>query len=219
MDGKQISLDGIVTFTLHAQIFISNAERAPKNDQFNNLFIKNFPSLDFSEDDLRKLFETFGSLCSVKIDESRVFGFVAYNKGEDAQSALAHYTKLSEEDDYKGLYVTKCQKKEDRARLLRKDTLKFMKDLARNNLYFKGFPIDGVTQIPDLTEELKGFFAKFGEVKSLKLMQHTVKVSDASRDELLGFGFVSFQTLEATQKARFDVAKEKFRGVHQIIVN
>ena len=108
MDGKQISLHGEVTFTLQAQIFISTAERAPKTDQYNNLFVKNFPSVDFSEDDLRKLFEIFGPLCSVKIDESRVFGFVAFNKVSDAQSAHAHYSKLAEDEEYKGLYVTKC---------------------------------------------------------------------------------------------------------------
>lgn len=75
---------------------------------------------------------------------------------------------------------------------MKKDALKFMKDLARNNLYFKGFPNDGSSTIAEMTEELKTFFAKFGEVKSLKLMQRTVEVEGATRDELLGFGYVSF---------------------------
>jgi RNA recognition motif-containing protein len=70
-----------------------------------------------------------------------------------------------------------------------------------------------------LTEELKSFFAKFGEVKSLKLMTRTVEVEGATRDELLGFGYVSFQTLEAAQKARFDVSRELFRGVNKITAN
>jgi len=134
--------------------------------------VKNFPSSEFTEDDLRKLFESFGTLVSVKLDESKAFGFVAFEKCEEARSALAHFTKAAEED--KGLYVTKCQKKEDRVRLLKKDTLKYMKDLARNNLYFKGFPTDGVTSIENLSQELKTFFEKFGEVKSLKLMQKNV---------------------------------------------
>jgi hypothetical protein len=65
-------------------------------------------------------------------------------------------------------------------KVLHKDTLKFMKELARNNLYFKGFPIDGATSIQDMTQELKEFFSKFGEIKSLKLMQRTVNSEDSS---------------------------------------
>lgn len=97
---------------------------------------------EFSEDDFRKVFEAFGPLVSVKIDDSKAFGFVAFEKCEDARTALAHFTKAQETDE-SGLYVAKCQKKEDRLRMLKKGTLKFMKDLARNNLYFKGFPTDG----------------------------------------------------------------------------
>lgn len=43
-----------------------------------------------------------------------------------------------------------------------------------------------------MTEELKTFFAKFGEVKSLKLMSRTVEVEGATHNELLGFGYVSY---------------------------
>jgi hypothetical protein len=77
---------------------------------------------------------------------------------------------VHESDQQSGLYVTKCQKKEDRLKMLKKATLKYMKDLARFNLYFKGFPTDGTLSIEDLSQELKTFFSKFGDVKSLKLM-------------------------------------------------
>lgn len=60
MDGKQISLGDESHFTLGVQIFIARSERVPTNDnageKFNNLFVKNFPSQEFSEDDLRKVF-------------------------------------------------------------------------------------------------------------------------------------------------------------------
>lgn len=162
----------------------------------------------------------------MKIDASRAFGFVAFENCEDAATALASFPKSMAEDDatrdvpQQGLYVVKCLKKEDRKTALLKDTLKFMKDLARNNLYFKGFPTnDEGTSIADLTTELKTFFEKFGEVKSLKLMQRSVEVEGATKDELLGFGYVSFQTLESAQKARFDVNKESFRGAYKIYAN
>ena len=49
-----------------------------------------------------------------------------------------------------------------------------MRDLARNNLYFKGFPCDDSMTVNDLTTELRAFFEKFGEVKTLKLPTRTV---------------------------------------------
>jgi RNA recognition motif-containing protein len=183
MDGKEISLENGEKFTITSQIFLSRSERVSNDaeDTFNNLFVKNLPTSEFTEDELKKVFEPFGNLISVKLDQSKAFGFVAFEKCEDARTALAHFTKAYETDET-GLYVAKCQKKEDRLRMLKKDTLKFMKDLARNNLYFKGFPTDGLTSIEDLSQELKTFFEKFGEVKSLKLMSRTINVDGESRE-------------------------------------
>jgi RNA recognition motif-containing protein len=94
-----------------------------------------------------------------------------------------------------------------------------MRDLARNNLYFKGFPCDG--SIEDLNTELRTFFEKFGEVKTLKLPTRMVTTDSGSaqKETLLGFGFVSFQTLESAQKCRFDVNKELFKSVYKIYAN
>lgn len=58
-------------------------------------------------------------------------------------------------------------KREHRSHTLKKEHLKTMRDLARNNLYFKGFPCDG--SIEDLNGDLRAFFEKFGEVKTLNL--------------------------------------------------
>ena len=68
MDGKSISLSDSESFTLRASLFLAKAERDQKHNEFNNLYIKNFPTPDFSEDDLRQLFQPFGALSSVKID-------------------------------------------------------------------------------------------------------------------------------------------------------
>jgi hypothetical protein len=50
-------------------------------------------------------------------------------------------------------------------------------------------------------------------------MSRTVEVEGLSHEELLGFGYVSFKTLEGSQKARFDGSKEMFRGTHTLIVS
>lgn len=89
--------------------------------------------------------------------------------------------------------------------------LKSMKQVARQNLYFKGFPVDGETSTDEMTEELRIYFAKFGEVKNLKLI-----VKD---DVMVGFGYVSFHTLEAAQKCRFETAKDLFRDQHKLFIN
>ena len=94
-----------------------------------------------------------------------------------------------------------------------------MRQVARQNLYFKGFPVDGSCSSEDMTEELKQYFAKFGEVKNLELMQSKDEVNGVTREELLGFGYVSFHTLEAAQKCRFEARKDPFKGIHQLYVN
>lgn len=50
-----------------------------------------------------------------------------------------------------------------------------MRELARNNLYFKGFPTSGESA-DQMTEELREYFSKFGEIKSLRICTKTVLV-------------------------------------------
>ena len=94
-----------------------------------------------------------------------------------------------------------------------------MKEIARQNLYFKGFPVDRNTSVEELTKDLEAHFSKHGEIKTLKLMSRTVEADGVEHEELLGFGYVSFKTLEGSQKARYDAPKELFRGEHQLYVN
>jgi RNA recognition motif-containing protein len=158
------------------------------------------------------MFEVFGPVSSCKLDEaSQAFGFVCFEKPENAKSALDHFSKIEG-----GLQIAKALPKSERARQLRLQTLRFMKDIARQNLYFKGFPVDGNTSIEDLSKELEAHFSKCGEIKTLKLMSRTIEVEGVEHEELLGFGFVSFTTLEGSQKARFDGSKELFRGTHKL---
>jgi len=50
-------------------------------------------------------------------------------------------------------------------------------------------------------------------------MSRMIEVEGIKHEELLGFGYVSFKTLEGSQKARFDADKELFRGEHKLYVN
>lgn len=71
-------------------------------------------------------------------------------------------------------------KKELREAYIRMRTLKFKKQMARQNLYFRGFPIDSSVSVKDTEQELVEFFKSFGEVTNLKLMQ-TRKPKDESQ--------------------------------------
>jgi len=62
-------------------------------------------------------------------------------------------------------------KKELREAYVRMRTLKYKKQMARQNLYFRGFPIDPTVSVKDTETELVEFFKSFGTVTNLKLMQ------------------------------------------------
>jgi RNA recognition motif-containing protein len=197
MDGKSISLSDSESFTLRASLFLAKAERDQKHNEFNNLYIKNFPTPDFSEDDLRQLFQPFGALSSVKIDSSGSFGFVSFEKNSDAMTALNHFTNKESSDQDKGkMLVTRCLKKEERLKQLRKESMRYLRDLTKFNIYFRGFPTGPDETLEGLTAELTQYFSAFGEIRSIKLMTKTTLVESEKVEKILGFGFVSFQSYE-----------------------
>ena len=62
-------------------------------------------------------------------------------------------------------------KKELREAYIRMRTLKFKKQMARQNLYFRGFPVDPTVSVQDTESELAEFFKIFGDVTNVKLMR------------------------------------------------
>ena len=126
-------------------------------------------------------------------------------------------------------------KKELREAYVRMRTLKFKKQMARQNLYFRGFPVDAGVPVKDTERELIDYFREFGEVSNLKLMlarkpkgqrrrvaleDEEGKVAEEVLDEaelgggdnMLGFGFVCFKSIEEAQRARVEAPKRPFRG-------
>lgn len=125
----------------------------------------------------------------------RGYGFVCFTRCEDARKALEHFHDKGDEssvsidvhssskgaDDSNNLaatslanlpklYVVPALKKELREAYVRMRTLKFKKQMARQNLYFRGFPVDPAVSSEDTEKELVDFFTTFGEVSNLKLM-------------------------------------------------
>lgn len=151
----------------------------------NNLFVKNFPKT-WGDNELAKKFQEYGKLGSFTVmrdekGDSRGFGFVCFEKHEDAAKALADLHDKKLEGCEEPFYVQYAIKKEQRLKALKKS-------LQRQNLYVKNIPLS----LKD--EDLKAFFEKFGTVKNAKIM-----VTQTGQDTIgnavyqsKGFGFVCF---------------------------
>jgi len=155
-----------------------------KDTQFNNLYVKNF-SADVTEEDLTKMFESFGELGSVKIMKnedgtSKQFGFVCFKNSEEAIKAVDEMGGKKLEDGTE-LYVAKFEKKANRWAALKKS-------LARANLYVRNFDKE-VTE-----EDLKKFFGGEGVVRNVRIMTTDVVKEDGVHKESKQFGFVSFNS-------------------------
>jgi hypothetical protein len=120
-----------------------------------------------------------------------------------AVAGTGEQQSFDEEDDpdkgLKGpkLYVAAHMKREFREYFLRLKTLKFKRTMARHNLYFRGFTVSKDAEA--LKQQLTEYFAQFGEVNNLALISR----KKVATEDLVGFGFVSFKTLEGAQTAKY----------------
>jgi polyadenylate-binding protein len=177
---------------------ISRKERQSKLDelraQFTNLYVKNLDP-EMSQEEFEQLFQSFGMVTSalISVDEegrSKGFGFVNYEKHEEAQAAVdaLHET----ERNGRKLFVTRAQKKAEREEELRRSyeqaKMEKMSKYQGVNLYIKNLEDD----IDD--DKLRAEFEVFGTVTSSKVMRDEKGTSK-------GFGFVCFATPEESTKA------------------
>uniref|UniRef100_A0A3P9MY53 Polyadenylate-binding protein n=1 Tax=Poecilia reticulata TaxID=8081 RepID=A0A3P9MY53_POERE len=99
------------------------AELGAKAKEFTNVYIKNFGD-DMDDERLKELFEKYGKTLSVKVmadssGKSRGFGFVSFEKHEDANKAVEEMNGT--ELNGKTVFVGRAQKKMERqAELKRK---------------------------------------------------------------------------------------------------
>uniref|UniRef100_A0A665UH79 Polyadenylate-binding protein n=1 Tax=Echeneis naucrates TaxID=173247 RepID=A0A665UH79_ECHNA len=169
------------------------AELGAKAKEFTNVYIKNFGD-DMDDDRLKELFDKYGKTLSVKVmtdttGKSRGFGFVSYEKHEDANKAVEGMNGT--ELNGKTVFVGRAQKKMERqAELKRKFELLKQERISRYqgvNLYIKNLD----DTIDD--EKLRKEFSPFGSITSAKVML------EEGRSK--GFGFVCFSSPEEATKA------------------
>uniref|UniRef100_A0A8C7MBK4 Polyadenylate-binding protein n=1 Tax=Oncorhynchus kisutch TaxID=8019 RepID=A0A8C7MBK4_ONCKI len=169
------------------------AELGAKAKEFTNVYIKNFGD-DMNDDKLKEMFDQYGRILSVKVmtdpsGKSRGFGFVSYEKHEDANKACEEMN--GQEFNGKTVFVGRAQKKIERqGELKRKFEMLKQERISRYqgvNLYIKNLD----DTIDD--EKLRKEFTPFGSITSAKVML------EEGRSK--GFGFVCFSSPEEATKA------------------
>ncbi|KAB5596525.1 Polyadenylate-binding protein, cytoplasmic and nuclear [Ceratobasidium theobromae] len=177
---------------------ISRKERQSQIDemraQYTNIYVKNLDT-DVTEAEFKAMFEPFGTITSAVLQtdnegKSRGFGFVNYEKHEEAEQAV---TEMNDREiKGKPLYVGRAQKKAERANELARSHEQAKQErqnkYAGVNLYVKNLDDD----VDD--DKLRAEFEAFGTITSCKVMRN-------ERDISKGFGFVCFSTPDEATKA------------------
>ncbi|XP_026139184.1 polyadenylate-binding protein 1-like [Carassius auratus] len=169
------------------------AEMGARAKEFTNVYIKNFGE-DMEDEKLREIFSKFGPALSIRVmtddgGKSRGFGFVSFERHEDAQRAVDEMN--GKELNGKQVYVGRAQKKGERQTELKRKFEQMKQDRMTRyqgvNLYVKNLD-DGLDD-----ERLRKEFAPFGTITSAKVMM------EGGRSR--GFGFVCFSSPEEATKA------------------
>ncbi|XP_065326869.1 polyadenylate-binding protein 1 [Pelmatolapia mariae] len=169
------------------------AELGARAKEFTNVYIKNFGD-EMDDEKLRELFSKYGNAMSIRVmtDEngkSRGFGFVSFERHEDAQKAVDEMN--GKEMNGKLMYVGRAQKKVERQTELKRKFEQMKQDRMTRyqgvNLYVKNLD-DGIDD-----ERLRKEFSPFGTITSAKVMM------EGGRSK--GFGFVCFSSPEEATKA------------------
>lgn len=127
--------------------------------------------------------------------KSRGFGFVCFEKSDEAAKAVEDISKDqdAEKPDDKKLYVRRALKKYEREQEVRQASLNSKIANARSMLHVRSFPED--TKM----EDLKAFFEKFGEIKSMS-QNKTDKGGEKSFAIIL-----NFKSTDSAKRAKAEI--------------
>lgn len=177
----------------------------------NNIYVKNIPK-SMSEEDLRKLFESYGNVKSLVVNEHDIgkFCFVCYDDPsgkskeygpECAQKAIDELDGRTMEDGAK-LVVKHALKKAEREVEKVRETIRYKASKKRCNLYVKNFPNNWTK------DQITLLFKPFGEIENIRL-DHG-KTGNA-------FAFVCFKEPTDAAKAKQTLQNNTVEGKMLII--
>ena len=180
----------------------------------NNIYIKNIPG-DFTEKDIRSLFEKFGYIKSLILQSNSIgqFAFICYEdpKGVDkeygpicAQKAIDEMNEYELREDVPRLLVKHALKKAEREIQKVREAIRYKASKKRCNLYVKNLP-------PSFTkEQILDVFQRYGEIENIKL---DVGQNNGNKS----FAFVCFKEPTDAAKAKQELHHHMFDG-HTIMI-
>jgi polyadenylate-binding protein len=199
--------------------FLRRQDRTAPN-VWTNLYVKQFPE-SWTEQTLEKYFGVYGDLSSVKLaldeqQKSKRFGFVDFKSHESAVKAALELNGRKFEPEGEQpfeLYVSRAQKKAERAREMRFkiEAIKVeqINKFQGMNLYVKNID-DSISD-----EQFKALFAVYGTITSARIMR------EESTGAGKGFAFVCYSNPEEANRALAEMSgkmilgKPLFVAVHQ----
>ncbi|KAF9608300.1 hypothetical protein IFM89_008585 [Coptis chinensis] len=191
-------LDGMLMNDIEISVglFVRKQERhrADGSEKDTNLYVKNF-SETLTDEDLKKIFSAYGTIThayvmkDVKSGKSKGFGFVKFEKSDNAAFAIEKMNGYSHNDKvwYVGLAKSKTERKAELKSKFEQESSGKVDKLQGANLYLKNLDDD----FSD--EKLKELFSQFGTITS-----HTIKRD--MQGQSMGYGFVAFSTPEDVAK-------------------
>ena len=152
----------------------------------NNIYVKEIPKKDFSDKDLIKLFEKFGKINSAIVlkdekGESKGFGFVCFEKPEDAEKAKNEMNGKKVFDNVENkLYVSFALKKAERKEELIKMKEKLFKESQKMTIYAKIQEDDNIKTEEDFQNRIMDYLKKLmGEDYKPKLIKVRIEQKNA----------------------------------------
>lgn len=185
------------------KVFVSDYQSREEREKilsskFTNCYLKDFP-VDWDDDKLKEICKEFGTVTSASVSrdkegKSKGFGFVTFDKHEEAIAAVEALNgkEFGEGEAKTPLHIGRFMNKKERAKLLKKEFLEKKKaasaEAKEKNLFVKNLD-------PSVDDaELKKMFDGHGSVKAAKVMCTPDGKSK-------GFGFVSFEEVAGAREA------------------
>lgn len=210
VNGKSI-LDRVVFVGHFRSKQERKAELGDRANRFTNVYVKNLDTAT-TEEELTKAASAFGTVTSLTIMHgedgvSRGFGFINFEKSEDAAAAVEGLNNATIAGSDKEIFAGRAQKKEERQAELKKkfDDLRMERQQKYQgvNLFVKNLD----EEVGD--DQLRKEFESYGTITSARVMTEKKTVAPAAGQEgepsekevSKGFGFVCFSTPEEATKA------------------
>lgn len=187
----------------------------------NNIYVKEIPKKNFTEKELIDLFSKFGKINSAIIlkdekGESKGFGFVCFEKPEDAEKAKNEMNGKKVFDDVENkLYVSFALKKAERKEELIKMKEKLFKESQKMTIYAKIQNDESIKtdeafkhRIMDYLKQLMGNDYKPKSIKT-RFEQKNAFITMNNKEDAKNF-IKKFIEIEGTKDIYFNTYKSRF---------